>query len=103
MKCEKAQQNIVLVTYGELPDEQMASLEQHLAECEACNRELKALLAMHEALAYRPVMEPSPNLLAQSRMRLDEGHQRDHAAINERRQEADDHKKPDEGWHVILQ
>jgi hypothetical protein len=72
MKCEKAQQNIVLVTYGELPDEQLASLEEHLAECEACNRELKALLAMHEALAYRPVMEPSPNLLAQSRMRLDE-------------------------------
>src|SRR5580693_3611008 len=72
MKCEKAQQNIVLVTYGELPDQDMASLEQHLAECEACNRELKALLAMHEALAYQPVMEPSPNLVAQSRMRLDE-------------------------------
>jgi HEAT repeats/Putative zinc-finger len=72
MKCEKAQQNIVLVTYGELPDEQMASLEEHLAECEACNRELKALLAMHEALAYQPVIEPSPNLLAHSRMRLDE-------------------------------
>src|ERR1035437_6746313 len=72
MKCENAQQNIVLVTYGELPDQDLASLEQHLAECEACNRELKALLAMHEALAYRPVMEPSPNLLAQSRMRLDE-------------------------------
>ena len=33
MKCEKAQQNIVLVTYGELPDEQMASLEEHLAGC----------------------------------------------------------------------
>lgn len=72
MKCEKAQQNIVLVTYGELPDEQLASLEEHLAGCEACNRELKALLAMHEALAYRPVLDPSPNLLAQSRMRLDE-------------------------------
>ncbi|MDP9051917.1 MAG: zf-HC2 domain-containing protein, partial [Acidobacteriota bacterium] len=72
MKCEKAQQDIVLVTYGELPDERMASLEQHLAECEDCNRELKAMLAMHEALAYRPMMEPSPNLLAQSRMRLDE-------------------------------
>jgi hypothetical protein len=72
MKCETAQQNIVLVTYGELPDEHLAMLEQHLAECEECNRELKALLAMHEALAYRPVMEPSPNLVAQSRMRLDE-------------------------------
>src|ERR1700722_17989955 len=72
MKCDKAQQSIVLVTYGELPDEQLASLEEHLTECEACNRELKALLAMHEALAYRPVLDPSPNLLAQSRMRLDE-------------------------------
>lgn len=72
MKCETAQQNIVLVTYGELPDEHLASLEQHLAECEDCDRELKALLAMHEALAYRPVIDPSPNLLAQSRMRLDE-------------------------------
>jgi hypothetical protein len=72
MKCENAQQDIVLVTYGELPDERMASLEQHLAECEECNRELKAMLAMHEALSYRPMLEPSPNLLAQSRMRLDE-------------------------------
>lgn len=72
MKCENAQQDIVLVTYGELPDERLASLEQHLAECEACNRELKALLAMHEALAYKPVLEPSPNLVAQARMRLDE-------------------------------
>lgn len=72
MKCETAQENIVLVTYGELPDEHLASLEQHLAECEACNRELKALLAMHEALACHPVAEPSPNLIAHSRMRLDE-------------------------------
>ncbi len=72
MKCEAAQQHIVLVTYGELPDEHLAGLEQHLAECEECSRELKALLAMHEALAYRPVIDPSPNFLAQSRMRLDE-------------------------------
>ena len=72
MKCEKEEQDIVLVTYGELPDERMASLEQHLAGCDACNRELKAMLAMHEALAYLPMVDPSPNLLAQSRMRLDE-------------------------------
>ena len=72
MKCEQAQQNIVLVTYGELPDQDLAPLEHHLSECEPCNRELKALLAMHEALAYHPVVEPTPNLVAQSRMRLDE-------------------------------
>ncbi len=72
MKCEKAQQNIVLVTYGELPDEQMAPLEEHLAGCEACTRELSAQLAMHETLAFHPMTDPSPNLLAHSRMRLDE-------------------------------
>lgn len=72
MKCEKARQNIVLVTYGELPDEQMASLEEHLAGCEECNRELRAQLALHEMLACVPMTDPSPNLLAQSRMRLDE-------------------------------
>jgi HEAT repeats/Putative zinc-finger len=72
MKCDVAQDNIVLVTYGELPDEHVAALEQHLAECEACNRELRTLLAMHEALGSESVIEPSPNLVAQSRMRLDE-------------------------------
>ncbi len=39
---------------------------------EDCRRELNALRAMEEHLALLPVLEPSPNLLAQSRMRLDE-------------------------------
>jgi hypothetical protein len=72
MKCEAAQDQIVLVTYGELPDDRVAALEQHLAECEGCNRELRSLLAMHEALAAKAPLEPSPNLVAHSRMRLDE-------------------------------
>src|ERR1700761_4793118 len=73
MKCESVQQNIVLVTYGELPDEDLASLEHHLAECEACNRELRELLAMHEAMnAGEPVPEVSPNLVARARLKLDE-------------------------------
>ena len=72
MKCETVQQNIVLVTYGELPDEDLASLEQHLGECETCNRELKDLLAIHEVLSAEAMPEPSPNLVARARMRLDE-------------------------------
>jgi hypothetical protein len=72
MKCDEARQNIVLVTYGELPDEETVALERHLEECEGCRAELTQLLTMHEALAERPVLEPSPNLLAQARMRLDE-------------------------------
>jgi predicted anti-sigma-YlaC factor YlaD len=72
MKCEIAQQNIILAQYGELPDQDVFLLEQHLGTCEDCRREWNALLALNEELALTPVMEPSPNLLAASRMRLDE-------------------------------
>jgi len=72
MNCEIAQQNIVLAQYGELPDEFQFPLEQHLDSCEDCRREWKALIALNEELALMPVREPSPNMLAASRMRLDE-------------------------------
>ncbi len=72
MKCEAARDNIVLMGYGELPDELAGGLEEHLTGCEDCRRELNALRAMEEYLVLAPVLEPSPNLLTQSRMRLDE-------------------------------
>jgi hypothetical protein len=72
MNCDSAQLNIVLAQYGELPDELQLPLEQHLGSCEACRREWNAMLALGEDLARLPVVEPSPNLLAASRMRLDE-------------------------------
>jgi hypothetical protein len=72
MKCEHAQQNIILAQYGELPDELQFPLEQHLGMCEDCRREWNALRALNEELALTPMVEPSPNMLAASRMRLDE-------------------------------
>lgn len=72
MKCEMAQQNIILAHYGELPDELAGALEQHLAICEDCRNELIAMQAVEERLALLPVMEPDPNMLAQARMRLDD-------------------------------
>ena len=72
MKCETAQQNMIFAAYGELHDEQIDGLEEHLAGCPACRAELEALRSMEETLALHPMIEPSPNLLAQSRMRLDE-------------------------------
>src|ERR1700679_1580814 len=72
MICENAQQNMILAQYGELPDELQFPLEQHIAGCEDCRREWKALQALDEELALMPLTEPSPNLLAASRMRLDE-------------------------------
>ena len=72
MTCDHAQQNIILAQYGELPDELQFPLEQHLGICEDCRREWNALMALNEELALTPMVEPSPNLLAASRMRLDE-------------------------------
>lgn len=72
MKCDMAKENIILAHYGELPDENAIALEQHLDGCEACRAELDALLEMDGQLAMLPMTEPSPNLLAQARVRLDD-------------------------------
>ena len=72
MKCEMAQEQIVLWTYGELEDELAVGLERHLAECTQCQGEMTAMRGLEDGLALLPVEDPSPNLLAQSRMRLDE-------------------------------
>jgi hypothetical protein len=72
MKCEIVRDNIVLMHYGELPDELAVELEQHLGGCEDCRRELNAMRAMDEVFAALPVLEPSPNMVVQARMRLDE-------------------------------
>jgi hypothetical protein len=72
MKCQSARDCIVLLNYGELPDELAGVLEQHLVGCEDCREELEAFRGFEERLSTLPVLEPSPNLLAQSRMRLDD-------------------------------
>lgn len=72
MKCEMAKENILLFHYGELPDDLAVSLEQHLAHCEECRLEFDHLELFERNLALLPLVDPSPNLLAQSRVRLDE-------------------------------
>jgi hypothetical protein len=72
MKCEMARDNVILAYYGELPDELAGPLEQHLMSCEECQEELRSIQALESPLASFPVVEPSPNLLAQSRVHLDE-------------------------------
>src|SRR5256885_6075614 len=72
MKCEWVQQNIVLHVYGELADDARHELEQHVSRCADCAAELKAEREFHGTLSQLPAPEPSPNLLAASRMRLQE-------------------------------
>ena len=72
MKCEWVRENIVLFVYNELADDSRYELEQHLSRCPECTAELKAVRKFHVTLSSLPVDEPSPNLLAASRMRLQE-------------------------------
>ena len=72
MTCEGVRDGVMLAAFGELPDQEAFWVEQHLAACEACRRELESLREMSEILALHPMRDPDPNLLAQSRMRLDE-------------------------------
>jgi len=73
MKCEWVKENVLLYVYNELPDDARYELEQHLARCADCSAELKTTRKFHALLSELPVEEPSPNLVAASRMRLQEG------------------------------
>jgi hypothetical protein len=72
MKCEWVRENIVLQVYGELADDVRHELEQHVARCADCAAELKAEQDFHSLLTQDRAVEPTPNLVASSRMRLQE-------------------------------
>lgn len=72
MNCELAHEKIVLAAYGELPDEQIHELERHLTLCAECREEREQLHALRTLAAVLPVAEPPANLVARSRLRLEE-------------------------------
>ena len=72
MKCEWVKQNIVFYVYDELPDDARHELEQHVARCKDCAAEVESVKQLRIDFAQFAVEEPSPRLLAASRMRLQE-------------------------------
>ena len=72
MNCELAHERIVTAAYGELPDEQRHELERHMTGCPDCRREREELLALQVLANAHPVVEPPANLVARSRLRLEE-------------------------------
>src|SRR5580658_4560365 len=72
MKCDWVRQNVLFYVYNELEDDARYEVEQHLARCPECATELKAARKFHATLSEMPVAEPTANLLAASRMRLQE-------------------------------
>ena len=72
MNCELAHERIVTAAYGELADEQTHELDRHLAGCPECRKEREQLRALKVLADAYPVLEPTANLVARSRMRLEE-------------------------------
>ena len=72
MNCELAHERIVTAAYGELPDEQLHELERHMTACPDCHSDREQLLAMKILANALPVVEPPANLVARSRLRLEE-------------------------------
>jgi hypothetical protein len=72
MNCELAHERIVTAAYGELPDEHIHELERHMTGCPDCHRDREQLLAMKILAEAHPVLELPANLVARSRMRLEE-------------------------------
>lgn len=72
MNCEWAKQQIAFYVYDELPDDVRYEFEQHMAQCPECARELNDAGRVRAEFSALPMLDPSPALLASSRMRLQE-------------------------------
>ena len=72
MNCNWMKDNLVLYMYDELADDAKYEFEHHLRQCAACKEEVESALAFKNSMSARPLAEVSPNLLASSRMKLQE-------------------------------
>jgi len=72
MNCELARERIVAAAYAELTDEHTHELEQHMAACPDCQADREQLQALKVLAGAFPVLEPEANLVARSRLRLED-------------------------------
>lgn len=72
MNCAWVKDNIILYVYDELADDRRYEFERHVERCAACAGELKQARGLQAVMSEAERPEPSPNLLAASRMRLQE-------------------------------
>lgn len=72
MNCEWVKDNAFLYAYDELTDDLRFEFEQHINRCAGCAEEVKALRGLRDVMSTVPMLEPTPSLLASSRMQLQE-------------------------------
>jgi len=72
MNCDLMHERLLAAAYGELQDDLVHELERHMSDCPNCQAEEAQLQALKLLADAYPVLEPEPNLVARSRMRLEE-------------------------------
>ena len=72
MNCKEFEEYLTLNLYGDLPPEQRAPFEAHLAGCANCQATREQVRRVHELLAQRPRLEPSPDFMVECRQALAE-------------------------------
>jgi HEAT repeats/Putative zinc-finger len=82
MDCKEFEENLTLYSYGELPKDDRAAADAHLGTCSGCRGRLDETRRMHELLNARSSVEPSPELLAQCRMALEDALDRELASVS---------------------
>ena len=70
MNCKEFEEYLTLDLYGDLPPEQRAPYEAHLAGCVHCQAAREQVRGLHDVLAQRPRLEPSPDFLVECRQGL---------------------------------
>jgi hypothetical protein len=70
MNCKEFEEYLTLDLYGDFPPEQRAAYEAHLAGCVNCQAAREQVRSLHEVLAQRPRIEPSPDFLVECRQAL---------------------------------
>ncbi len=77
MNCQDFDRDLTLFRYGELSPAEREALEAHVAACPACRANLEAYDKLHKLLAQREPAEPTPQMLAECRMMLEDALDRD--------------------------
>ncbi len=72
MKCDEAKEQLVLLAYEELSEEEQANLELHMRGCPECEAELNALDIFSGQMQQESLPAVTPNFLTAARMRLGE-------------------------------
>ena len=72
MNCSDLEQALPFYLYDELSASDRAAYESHLETCPRCQKALENSRRLHEVLAQRPALEPTPELIVHCRQALDE-------------------------------